>query len=239
MKKIILVLTVLLFIVTVSFATTQAVKIQDNIRFGNKSFIIPPPKGFFEITKLNSEWQKNANYFVGEGTKNFGFFVSKEALEKLRNSKYFEIIGDYYFLNIDTQFENKRISTKEFNELKDLVKKDNATDQNVKEINEYLKQNEDSIGKIFNNNRKLQVGDMLLLGVFNENERSISTAFIVRRIAKIDGKIITDYKIGFLSYAYVNGAVLIATGYSLQEISKAETFFLDWINNILKNNTVN
>jgi len=215
----------------------QDAKSQDKIIFGNKSFSIPAPKGTYEITRLNKKWENYANNFATEESKILGLYVTKEGVEKLKSSDYFEIIGNYYYLSIDRQYEYKSSTTKGFDGLKQALRNQSPIDnENTLEVNKYLTLNADSMAKIFEDHRKLQIGDKMDLGVFNETQNSICLAFIAKRKIDINGVIGYDYMTSLLGCINVNGAILFVTGYSKQGIKETEDNFLEWVNNISKNN---
>lgn len=219
-----------------SMADTQNVTID----LGDRPVSIPAPAGFYEISQLSPKTRKLAEAVTLPDSRLLAVYVSEDDLGRIMRDESPKF-GRYMVLQASRSLEHLNVSDALFSQLVAQVKQqqDTLAKKTKEEVGPLLDDSAGKLSKEYGFPLKLEVGELVSLGVFMEKSDAVGFAMLQNNRVSANGQF--DYlTVGGAAIMRVKGKILRAhvnSDYkSPKDAEWARSTLSTWVDQILATN---
>lgn len=197
-----------------------------DVVIGGVEMSIKSPEGFVEISDISPQTRNIMEKFVPPTNRLLGLFVTQDDLARIHNGSGPEM-NRYMMLQTNRQLEAMRISDSDFGQLSNQVREQQFTlmKKHRGEIDELVDHASKRFSDEYDTKFKVEVGEQLPLGVFNDQPAAIGIGFLGRYQIDVEGEMIDSVVASGVSYVLHENKLLYMYVYS----SYRDTADIDWI----------
>ena len=205
MKKLLL-----LFLVSFSFIVSAYADSRNfSFKVNNTNINVRMPDGFYESSYINPEALDMAKTFYPD-------YLNVHAVLMPKGISDTERLSRYIILVTDNNIAKRKLSQKDFNDLREVMREQQFTLMNElrENINEEIDAGASRISKKYAMDYIAEIGETIPLGVFIDNEKVMSINTIMNMSASANGISSTYLQVGSTSFVFVKNKVIFVYIYS-------------------------
>lgn len=203
---------VLYFFLTTNtlFATTKSLE----INIDGQEIKIQAPVGFYEISSLSPETRRIVETLTPPTNRLLAVFVSEEDLGRILKGES-PVLNRTVLLQVNRELENIKFTNELFLQLVNLIKKQQNTllSETKSKVNSVLDNAGKTFSKKFDVQLKIEVGEQVPLGIFNDKPKVLAFASLSKYEIKVEDEKVDLVRVigsslillkGRMFYAYIN-----------------------------------